>query len=150
MALKLPRPVTFIGACYLCALAFFAPSKFDKIEKDDAEKIESDPNVTAPRILAVRRAFVGSLVLVVISSVIGVAFGYASCKVVGKSEFWIGFLQISGAGLLLWATLAVRGWEVQTFANTTLTERVNQWLFRSLYCIGTALLVLTVAWGNCP
>jgi hypothetical protein len=48
--------------------------------------------------------------------------------------------------VLLWATLALRGWEVQSYSNATLTERVNQWIFRFLCCIGTFLFVAAIGW----
>ena len=37
-------------------------------------------------------------------------------------------LQIVGATVLLWATLFVRGWDIQTLGGVTLTERVNRWI----------------------
>ena len=58
-------------------------------------------------------------------------------------------LQVVGASLLLWATLFVRGFEIQTNAGVTLTERVNQWLYRFLYCVGTALIVYSLAFQLC-
>lgn len=58
----------------------------------------------------------------------------------------IAWLQIAGTCLLLWGTLFVRGWNIQTYGGVTLTERVNQWLYRTLYCVGTAVLVSSLAW----
>ena len=52
---------------------------------------------------------------------------------------------MTGAGLLLWGTLFVRGYDIQTYGGVTLTERVNQWVYRTMYCAGTALLVCSVA-----
>ena len=58
-------------------------------------------------------------------------------------------LQVVGASLLLWATLFVRGFEIQTYAGVTLTERVNQWLYRFMYCVGTLLIVYSLAFKAC-
>jgi hypothetical protein len=61
----------------------------------------------------------------------------------------ITWLQIAGTCLLLWGTLFVRGWDIQSFGGVTLSERVNQWLYRSLYCTGTAALVSSLSWTQC-
>lgn len=53
-------------------------------------------------------------------------------------------LQIFGATIVLWATLFVRGWEIQTIGGITLTERVNRWIYRLLYCSGTAAIVASL------
>jgi len=53
--------------------------------------------------------------------------------------------QVFGAGLLLSGTLFVRGWEIQSWSGVTLTERVNQWIYRFLYCTGTAVLIWSLA-----
>ena len=45
---------------------------------------------------------------------------------------------------MLWGTLFVRGWEIQTYSGVTLVERVNRWLYRALYCSGTALIVASL------
>jgi hypothetical protein len=59
------------------------------------------------------------------------------------------WLQIVGAGLLLWGTLFVRGWEIQTYSGVVFTERVNQWLYRFLYCTGTSVIVYSLAFLPC-
>ncbi len=35
---------------------------------------------------------------------------------------------------------------MQAMGGATLPERVNQWLYRTLYCVGTALIVWGRAW----
>jgi hypothetical protein len=57
----------------------------------------------------------------------------------------VGTLQITGATMLLWATLFVRGWDIQSWGGVTLTERVNRWIYRVLYCLGTAAIVASLA-----
>jgi hypothetical protein len=107
------------------------------------------PELARYRIDHVRRALFYSLALVLASGLVGVVLGNVACHCIGKSDVWVTTLQVVGAGLVLWATLAVRGWEIQTFASVTLTERVNQWIYRSLSCFGTAILVMTVPWASC-
>jgi hypothetical protein len=72
------------------------------------------------RIDWVRRALFYSLGLVLASGLVGVVLGYIACRCIGKSNVWVTALQVVGAALVLWATLAVRGWEIQTFASVTL------------------------------
>ena len=110
------------------------PSKFDALEREDSKKLETAPNDDSHPVQHVRQGLFESLIWVIASGTIGYVFGIVLCKVVG-------------AMLLLWATLAVRGWQIQTFSGTTLTERVNQWIYRFLYCLGTALVVLTLGWS---
>jgi hypothetical protein len=95
--------------------------------------------------IVVRNAFWWSLVLVLISSAVGYTFGRAlvwCCGPVGASV--VSCLQFSGAMLLLWGTLFVRGWEIQTWSGGTRTERVNQFIYRFLYCVGTGIIVCSL------
>lgn len=148
MALKQPTPVTLLRAIYLCAVAILSPPRFDEMERKDSEALEVQPNAyPSYRVLFLRRALSSSFLLVVTAGGTGLIFGVLSGRYFGRSEFWITILQVVGAMILLWATLAVRGWDVQTFSGNTLTERVNQWIYRFLYCIGTSLLVMSIGWG---
>jgi drug/metabolite transporter (DMT)-like permease len=95
----------------------------------------------------VSRAFWMSLVLVLVSALIGAAAGMVCGRVLGAaSPRAISWLQIVGASMLLWGTLFVRGWEIQTYKGQTLVERVNRWIYRALYCVGTAMLVSSLTW----
>jgi hypothetical protein len=47
--------------------------------------------------------------------------------------------------LLLWGTLFVRGWDIQTIGGVTLVERVNHWIYRTLYCLGTAVFIFSLS-----
>ena len=55
-------------------------------------------------------------------------------------------MQLVAAGILLWATLFLRGWDIQSIGGVTLTERVNQWWFRTAYWTGTAMLAASMMW----
>jgi len=86
--------------------------------------------------------FLGSGLL---SAVIGVALFYKF----GASPAWLSsILQMSGVGIILWATLWELGWHVRSFGGHTLPERVHQWLFRTMYCIGSACFFLAYAWAT--
>ena len=75
---------------------------------------------------------------------IGKALGMLGVDPNGKTPF---VLQVAAAILLLWGTLFVGGWDIQSWGGVTLTERVNRWLFRFMYCIGTAAVVVSLSFA---
>lgn len=149
MADTRPTPVTFKYAVYLCLLGVFAPAKLVEREKADnaARQNFSGKSEGPHHAYILRDAFRKSLFLVLGSIVVGVAFGRFSRLICVAPGGVILAMQGVGAALLLWGTLFVRGWEIQTYAGVTLTERVNRWLYRFLYCVGTAVLVWAVSWA---
>lgn len=117
----------------------------DKIRQERTDK--QIPERTA---FTVRRAFWKSFVLVVVSGVFGGSLGFVlGCAVGCAKPVVISSLQIGGVLVLLWGTLFVRGWEIQTYSGVRFTERVNQWLYRFLYFTGTAILVFSLTWQKC-
>lgn len=152
MADTRPTPISFLGAARLCFLLLFAPKKLIAEQDEDAK---ARNNYTTQikhenRTYIVRRAFLYSLVLVVFSGTTGAAAGFLLGTWLGcATTKLIAWLQIFGACLLLWGTLFIRGWEIQTHCGVTLVERVNQWLYRFLYCIGTTVLVCSLVWPQC-
>ena len=152
MADTRPTPVGFFGAIRLCLLLLFAPRRFIKAQEADGEA-RSHYTGESPRehsAYVVRRAFLYSFSLVLLFAAGGYGAGLLFVAFVGCAEStFIGPLQIVGAGLLLWGTLFVRGWDIQTYSGVTFVERVNQWLYRFLYCIGTAVLVFSLSWSTC-
>jgi hypothetical protein len=137
-------------ACAFCFL--FSPSKFIDAEQLDinARNNYKGGEAAPHRAFIVRRAFFTSLLLVLLSAAIGwgaanvvTALGRCSTP---QTVVW---LQVVGAGLLLWGTLFVRGWEIQTYSGVVFTERVNQWLYRFLYCTGTSVIVYSLAFLPC-
>jgi hypothetical protein len=145
-------PVGFFGAVRLCLLLLLAPKRLIEAQESDAkarnnytEHVEREHSA-----YIVRRAFLYSLLLVMLSGAIGYGSGLAlgSWRGCATTKFLV-WLQIAGACLLLWGTLFVRGWEIETYCGVTFTERVNQWLYRFLYCVGTAVLVCSLSWTQC-
>ncbi|MFP5419471.1 MAG: hypothetical protein ACLGHA_09995, partial [Gammaproteobacteria bacterium] len=152
MADTRPTSVGFLGAVRLCIVLLFAPKKLIAAQDQDAK----DRNNYSTHVerehsaYIVRRAFLYSLLLVLLSAAIGYGGGLVLNAVLGcATTKFISWLQIAGACLLLWGTLFVRGWEIETYCGVTFTERVNQWLYRFLYCIGTATLVCSLVWPQC-
>lgn len=113
--------------------------------KEVNEGAENEPGA-----FVLRRAFLCSFLLVMASGGIGYLVGIlAGATFTCASTKFVMWLQIFGASFLLWGTLFVRGWEIQTYVGHTLTERVNQWIYRALYCVGTTIIVFSVAWPAC-
>jgi len=152
MADTRPTPISLFQAVRLCLLLIFSPRRFIAEEnKDIAERNNYSAKSEPPhRALIVRQALFSSLGLVLASG----AVGYAGGKLIytlGRcattdTTFW---LQATGACLLLWGTLFIRGWEIQTFSGVVFTERVNRWLYRCLYCAGTAVVVYSLSFATC-
>ena len=152
MADTRPTPVSFIRAVKLCFLLLFSPSRLIEAEEQDVTDRNGYVGAEKPihRAYIVRWAFVSSLLLVLFSAAVGccaaklVAF-LGRCST-SETTMW---LQVAGASLLLWGTLFVRGWEIQSFSGVVFTERVNQWLYRSLYCAGTAIVIYSLVVVPC-
>jgi hypothetical protein len=139
--------VSLVRALYLCFLAIFLPTKLVKEEEKDAEERKNFP--PAPpleqRAFVISRAFWFSLLLMIAFAVIGYICGQAINTFLGSvPTIVITLFQITGAMFLLWGTLFVRGWEIQSYGGVTLPERVNQWIYRALYCIGTSVIVCSL------
>ena len=152
MADTRPTQVTFLRGFYLCVLLLCAPSKFlaEEDADDQIRQERTDQQKSERTAYVVRRAFWKSFVLVVASGIFGGSLGLVVGRAVGCARpIVILGLQIGGALTLLWGTLFVRGWEIQTYSGVRLTERVNQWLYRFLYFTGTAILVFSLAWRQC-
>ncbi|PPC93176.1 MAG: hypothetical protein CTY33_09230 [Methylotenera sp.] len=134
-------------AIWACLLAIFSPKHFLSFQERQTKLLgitAASDNCSA---LVIRRAFWLSLLLVILSGIFGGASGLLAGQVFGPaSPRLISTLQVIGACILLWGTLFVRGWEIQTYKGHTLIEMVNQWLYRTLYCIGTAVLVASLIW----
>lgn len=152
MADTRPTPVGFFGAVRLCLLLLLAPKRLIEAQGSDAKARNNYTGYVEREHSAyiVRRAFLYSLLLVLLSGAIGYGSGLAfgSWRDCATTKF-LAWLQIAGACLLLWGTLFVRGWEIETYCGVTFTERVNQWLYRFLYCAGTAVLVCSLSWPQC-
>ena len=152
MADTRPTPITFLRACRLCVLLVIAPGKFDAIQEADQAARRNYIGSSSDRSSSelVRNAFFTSLALVLLSAATGygAALGMQAMARCATSNTIL-VAQVTSAGLLLWGTLFVRGWEIQTYSGVQLIERVNQWLYRSLYCVGTAVFVYSLAFPPC-
>ena len=148
MSQKKPISISFLRTVKICFLAIFRPSKLIELDKEHSADIEKSSVDNEPRIRKVHNAFWYSFALIMLFSFVGAVAGLLlKCFFGAPSSLSINILQIVGAGFLLWGTLFVRGFEIQSYCCVTLSERINQWLYRSLYCIGTAIIISSLAWG---
>ena len=136
---------------FLCFLAILNPKKIILEEEKDTEIKKSFPNPEekeSHRIYVVVKAFWISLIFIILSATVGAIAGtILKLTFSNPSAGIISFLQIIGACLLLWGTLFIRGWEIQTYCGVTLTERINQWIYRGLYFIGTSIIICSLIWA---
>jgi hypothetical protein len=145
-------PVSLLRALYLCAIAACRPSRLAAENEADLKILlpTLEGAVPEPNAPVVFRAFWSSLAAVAGSMAAGFAFGHWSPRLFGcASSNTTVLLGSIGAGVLLWGTLFVRGWQIQSWKGVSLVERVNQWLYRGLYCTGTAVVVWSVSWAAC-
>lgn len=151
MANTTPTPMPFVRAVRIICLLLFKPKRFLEIQAEDTAVLTAMPRAEKEQgALVVRRAFFSSLLLVLVSAGLGYSVGVALAMTIGcLAAAALVWLQIAGTSLLLWGTLFIRGWEIQTYGGVTLTERVNQWIYRGLYCAGTAILVASLAVPTC-
>jgi hypothetical protein len=137
--------VPFWRASRYCLLALFRPEEYEAAEKAYNNALRDRRPRSPGRIL--HSAFWGAARLVVVSGIAGALIGAACAALTIKPlQGVISTLQAAAALLLLWATLAVRSLEIRTWGGISLTERVNQWLYRSMYFLATLLLVWSVVW----
>lgn len=147
MAIKQPKPVSLSRAAYICLMAAFSPQKFSQFEREFDSDLETRPNAAvSERIEVVRRGYREAGIWMLSALACGILVGLFLRSIVGPVLLGAAIAAIFGTVILLWTTLALQGWTVQSFSDTTLTERVNRWLFRFLYAVGTALLVSAAIW----
>jgi hypothetical protein len=149
MAVMTPTKLSIIEIFKAFIFFFFNRKEFEHLQRDDDQKRELLPEIEIPQLTQVRKALLKSLFIIILSIIIALLCGYVvigSCKLKLTLPF---ILQIAGALILLWATLFVRGWEIQTLAGVTLIERMNKWIFRSMYFIGTTFLLIGIFLSTC-
>jgi hypothetical protein len=96
----------------------------------------------------IRRALWISCLCTIGAILLGYSIGFSlKCTVGAASTSTATFVQAVSAGVILIATLTVRGSEIQTYSGETLSEKVNQWLMRTLFVCGTFAFSLFLGWA---
>jgi hypothetical protein len=152
MADTRPTKINLVKIIYLCFLAVFYPKKFIKEEQNDNAIRKNFPPIQEEEskhgIYKITRAFWSALGLIILSAFFGGSAGLFLFRTFNQPDsIVITSFQIIGACLLLWGTLFIRGWEIQTYCGVTMTERVNQWIYRILYCLGTSIIICSLIWS---
>lgn len=146
MALKEPKPLSPCLAIYACWLAITAPDEFDRFSIGFDADLNNRPDDKRRGVDIVRQGYWEALIWMILALGSGVAIGLILRTLKAQAPLGAAIAAIGGTIVLLWATLAFQGWPIQSSSDATLTERVNRWLFRFLYALGTCLLVSAAVW----
>ena len=113
------------------------------------DRLKNFEEMAWDRTKKIRSAFFVALSSTAAAIILGLLTGCWIGRVAGKPvPVILSALQITGAGMILVATLALVGWEIQSFKGQTLSEKVNRWLFRTLYWLGTFVFVVSLGWTD--
>lgn len=87
-----------------------------------------------------------SLCLTALSDLAGLIIGehYIASAKSAVRDTRIAWFQGIGVTAVLLATLAFVSWGIQTRGGTTKSEKVNNWVLRVLYVVGSSLLIASV------
>lgn len=135
-------------------LLLLCPTRFVRQAMDHDARLPPVLSLTGEaliraRVTRIRRSLAMAFSLVVASLGLGWVSGVALARAVGPARpAVVAFLQLVAAGIILGATLAVLGSEIRSYTGQTLPEKVNRWLYRVLYVVGTYLLVLSLTWAQ--
>lgn len=114
-----------------------------------ADKIEEFRSRARERTTKLRHAVFSSIGLATSAISAGLIVGIVLKRLAGPAPaIATAILQIGGAGVILGATLAEVGREIQSWTQATLAERVNLWVFRTLYVFGTFVIVVSIGWSG--
>ena len=147
MATTIPTPASFSRKAKLVWFATINPQKFSEEEAADCVILNSQTDLdNTPRIYAIRSALAEAFLWCTGSLFTGFVIGSIAVTLTGTQTNAAIATVIAGTLILLWATLALQGWGIQSYGGVTLGERVNRWIFRLLYSFGTALIVAGSIW----
>lgn len=91
------------------------------------------------------KALLSSFLIVIVTGFAAwLVADWISKSAVTTTSQMVSWLQYGGIGILLWATLAKQGWNIQTYGGQSTAEKVDQWIFRGLYVVGSFCFYLSV------
>jgi hypothetical protein len=96
---------------------------------------------------SIRRAVLGGVGVTLLTMLVGYGTGSVLQALFGTpSKVLVYLLQALGAGVILGATLGETDRQIQTWDRVSLAEKINAFMFRTLYVLGTFLFVASVTW----
>ena len=145
-------PIPLTQKVKLVFFAFVSPSRFRREEAEYNERVNrkhlaetaSEPD----RLSIIRCGLWQSFKICLGSAAFGAVAGFLLSSFCPTYPAIGAATGIVGAATLLWATLGVQGWNIQAFKGQTLSEQLNQWVYRSLYLVGTFLVALGSIWAT--
>lgn len=151
MATNIPTPAPLSRKLKLIWFALTNPARFNEEEEVDGKVLNAqNKRLEIPRVYRVRRALWDGLIWCIGSLIFGAILGILFATFVGPSLRMAIATVAIGTAVVLWATFSLQAWEIQSFSGVTLGERLNRWIFRSLYLIGTGLIVAGGVWSLYP
>ena len=135
-------------------LLLFRPARFARIAVEHDSQLPPTKNhsleeLTWERVKKIRHSLATGFSLVLLTSSVAGLSALILHSLFGPAPPLLATLfQISSAAIILGATLALLGWEIQSFKGQTLPEKVNRFLYRLSYVIGTYLFVLSLTWSR--
>lgn len=148
MASTTATPAPLSRKLKLIWMAFVSPQQFVEEEEADSAILNAQTDrEPVARVYKVRSALWGAFLWCVGSLIAGSAVGISASVLLGA---WVNAavgVIVVGTLIVLWATLALLGWEIRSWSGVTLGERVNLWIYRILYSLGTALMVAGSIWS---
>ncbi len=150
--LLLFRPTEFVAftVLYEVESEFETNTKFSEENPNrqlPPERLKRFEDNAWNRTKKIRAAFFTAVWSTTFAILVGVLAGcYANSRIVKPSGPILSALQVAGSGIILVATLALLGQEIQSWSGNSLPERTNRWLFKVQYWLGTALFVFSLSW----
>ena len=147
-------PSKFVEAAVLHDVALEFETNTQLCEKFPDRRLSPDRlqvfrDTALERTRKIRQALFVSILVTIATIAVGWLIGLTLRKAFGPApSFLLSVLQIMGAGTILGATLAEIGRQIESWGGKTLPEKVNLWLFRALYVLGTFVFVLSLGWSS--
>jgi hypothetical protein len=139
----------FLFGSWATLVCVVAPGRFVELAREHDRKLSPIESGVEHNARIVSRAFWSSCVITGGSLFAGYFLGMGLRFADGPASSHIAtIVQAFSAALVLIATLAAQGWSIQTYNGNTLVEKVNQWLTRSLFVVGTFLFSLFLGWSQ--
>jgi hypothetical protein len=138
-----------VSAIRAIFLLLFCSKRFNRLAREhaNAQRKEVEWQFSETSTHNIRKALCSSFMVVLSAVVTGYVTAVVLAKAFGPASGpIIQALQYLGIGIVLWTTLSKGGWAIQTIKGQSLPEKVDQWIYRGLYFVGSYFLVVSASW----